>query len=118
MFWCKSCNACQRTGPKKLAYGPQQPIISYGPFEKWGVDAIGPLPRAARGKEYIIMGVDSMTRWAEVAHVRRIIAKDVGKFIVDNICCRFSTPLEIISDRGLGFRGELVGELMKTLKIK
>ena len=62
-FWCKTCDACQRTGPRRLTYGPQQPITSFGPFEKWGIDAIGPLPRTAAGKEYIIVGVDYMTRW-------------------------------------------------------
>ena len=60
-FWCKSCDACQRTGPRRLIHGPQQPITSFGPFEKWGIDAIGPLPRTAGGKEYIIVGVDYMT---------------------------------------------------------
>ncbi|MCO5598280.1 hypothetical protein L7F22_052372 [Adiantum nelumboides] len=31
---------------------------------------------------------------------------------------KFGTPLEIISDRGPGFRGDLVGELMKKMGIK
>ena len=43
---------------------------------------------------------------------------DVAKFIFDNICCNFCTPLEIISDRGLGFRSDLVGEFMIRLGIK
>lgn len=64
-FWCKSCDACQRTGPRKLLYEPQTPIKAFGPFEKWGIDAVGPLPRTNSGKEYIIVGVDYMTRWAE-----------------------------------------------------
>ena len=63
-FWCK-------TGPRKLVYGPQQPITSFGPFEKWGIDAIGPLPRIAVGKEYILVGVDYMTRWAEASPTSR-----------------------------------------------
>ena len=119
-MWCFGAKHVMhvKEGPKNLTYGPQQLIMSYGPFEKWGIDAIGPLPRTARGKEYIIMGVDYMTRWVEAAPITRITAQDVGKFIFDNICCRFGTPLEIISDRGPGFRGELVGELMKRLKIK
>ena len=33
-FWCKACDACQRTGPRRLTYGPQHPITSFGPFEK------------------------------------------------------------------------------------
>ena len=117
-FWCKTCDACQRTGPRRLTYGPQQPITSFGPFEEWGIDAIGPLPRAATSKEYIIVGVDYMTRWAEATPTSRIIAKDVAKFVFNNICCRFGTPLEIISDRGPGFRGDLVKELMIKLGIK
>ena len=40
------------------------------------------------------------------------------KFVFENICCRFGTPLEIISDRGPGFRSDLVKELMRKLEIK
>ena len=99
-------------------YGPQQPITSFGPFEKWGIDAIGPLPRIARGKEYTIVGVDYMTKWAEAVSTSRITAKDVTKFIFNSICYRFGTPLEIISVGGPGFRGDLVKELMIKLGVK
>ena len=59
-----------------------------------------------------------MTRWAEVIATKRITTSKVAKFVFDNICCRFGMPLEIISDRGLGFQADLVGELMERLKIK
>ena len=59
-----------------------------------------------------------MTRWAEAVPTSRITAKDVAKFVFNSICCRFSTPLEIISDRGPGFRGDLVKELMVKLGVK
>ena len=85
-FWCKTCDACQHTGPQKLTYGPQHPITSFGPFEKWRIDVIGPLPQTATGKECIIVGADHMTRWAEIAPTSRITAKDVAKFVFDNIC--------------------------------
>ncbi|MCO5586855.1 hypothetical protein L7F22_040800 [Adiantum nelumboides] len=85
--------------------------------KKWGIDAIGPLPMAQSEKQYIIVGVDYMTRWVEAAATTRITAKDVAKAVFKNICCRFGTPLEIISDRGPGFRGDLVGELMEQLGI-
>ncbi|MCO5584625.1 hypothetical protein L7F22_038556 [Adiantum nelumboides] len=64
------------------------------------------------------MGVDYMTRWAEATTTSRITVVDVAKFVFEHICCRFGVPLAILSDRGLGFRGDLVGELMKKLKIK
>ncbi|MCO5600690.1 hypothetical protein L7F22_054805 [Adiantum nelumboides] len=108
----------QARGDRHLTYEPQTSILSYGPFEKWGIDAIGPLPRSNSGKLYIIMGVDYMTRWAEATTSARITAKEVAKFVYESICCKFGVPLEILSDRGPGFRGDLVGELMKKLGIE
>ena len=81
------------------------------------MDAIGPLPRFAGGKEYIIVGVDYMTRWVEAVSTSRITAKDVARFVFNNICCRFGVPLEIIFDRGPGFRGDLVKELISTISM-
>ncbi|MCO5591119.1 hypothetical protein L7F22_045097 [Adiantum nelumboides] len=63
------------------------------------------------------MGVDYMTRWAEATATTSITAKEVAKFVFESICCRFGVPLEILSDRGPGFRGDLVGELMHNLGI-
>ncbi|MCO5573310.1 hypothetical protein L7F22_027079 [Adiantum nelumboides] len=48
--WCRTCKQCQLAGDRHLTYEPQTPILSYGPFEKWSIDAIGPLPRSNSGK--------------------------------------------------------------------
>ena len=76
------------------------------------------MPRTAGGKEYIIVSVEYMTRWAKAVPTSRITTKDVAKFVFNNICCRFGTPLEIISGRGPGFRGDLMKELMIELGVK
>ena len=76
------------------------------------------MPTTQRGKEYIVIEIDYMTRWVEGIATKRITAQVVASFIFDNICSRFGTPLEIILDRGLGFRADLVGELTAKLKIK
>ena len=52
-------------GNKNLLYGPQQLAVASGPFGKWGVDAMGPLPRTSNGKVYIIVAIDYMTKWVE-----------------------------------------------------
>ncbi|MCO5562137.1 hypothetical protein L7F22_015763 [Adiantum nelumboides] len=64
------------------------------------------------------MKVDYMTRWAEATTTSKITTVEVAKFIFEHICCRFGVPLDILSDREPGFRGDLVGELVKKLKIK
>ncbi|MCO5591138.1 hypothetical protein L7F22_045119 [Adiantum nelumboides] len=77
-----------------------------------------PLPRTSTGKQYILTATDYMTRWAEVASVARITAADVSRFVLDYICSRFGTPLEILSDRGPGFRADLLDALLENLSIK
>ncbi|MCO5568611.1 hypothetical protein L7F22_022310 [Adiantum nelumboides] len=115
--WCRSCHNCQVNGNKKLLYGPRQAVIANGPFEKWGIDAMGPLPRTANGKLYILVAIDYMTRWVEVQSVAKVNEKIVIKFVYTHICCRFGTPLEIVSDNGPGFRRGLLTEVCEELKI-
>ncbi|MCO5603512.1 hypothetical protein L7F22_057663 [Adiantum nelumboides] len=38
-------------------------INTNGPFEKWRIDAMGPLPRTANGKLYFLVAIDYMTRF-------------------------------------------------------
>ncbi|MCO5566994.1 hypothetical protein L7F22_020677 [Adiantum nelumboides] len=115
--WCRSCHNCQVNGNKKLLYGPRQAVIANGPFEKWGIDAMGPLPRTANGKLYILVAIDYMTRWVEAQSVAKVNEKIVSKFVYTHICCRFGTPLEIVSDNGPGFRRGLLTEVCEELKI-
>ncbi|MCO5606290.1 hypothetical protein L7F22_060477 [Adiantum nelumboides] len=116
--WCKTCKQCQLAGDRHLTYEPQTPILSYGPFKKWDIDAIGPLPRFNSGKLYIIMGMYYMTGWAKATTLARITTKEVAKFVYESICYKFGVPLEILFDKGPSFKGDLVGELMKKLGIE
>ncbi|MCO5561544.1 hypothetical protein L7F22_015164 [Adiantum nelumboides] len=115
--WCRTCHNCQVNGNKRLLYGPRQAVIVNGPFEKWEIDAMGPLPRTANGKLYILVAIDYMTRWVETQRVAKVNEKTVSKFVYTHICCRFGTPLEIVSDNGPGFRRGLLTEVCEELKI-
>ncbi|MCO5596348.1 hypothetical protein L7F22_050409 [Adiantum nelumboides] len=78
---------------------------------------MGPLPRIANGKLYILVAIDYMTRWVEAQSVAKVNEKTVSKFVYTHICCRFGTPLEIFSDNGPGFRRGLLTEVCEELKI-
>ena len=73
-------------------------ILAFDVFEKWGIDAVGPLPITSRGKSYILTSMDYLSRWAEAKAVKQIAAKDVAKFVYEDICCKFGVPLELLSD--------------------
>ncbi|MCO5551646.1 hypothetical protein L7F22_005150 [Adiantum nelumboides] len=85
--WCRRCHNCQVNGNKRLLYGPQQTVIANDPFEKWGIDAMGPLPRTTNGKLYILVAIDYMTRRVEAQSVARVNGKQTTglstlKFVV------------------------------------
>ncbi|MCO5548812.1 hypothetical protein L7F22_002274 [Adiantum nelumboides] len=79
--WCKSCKECQSMASRVLRSEIRGIILAYDVFEKWGIDAIGPLPITARGKCYILTAVDYLSRWAEAKHVKQITSKDVAMFL-------------------------------------
>ncbi|MCO5573295.1 hypothetical protein L7F22_027064 [Adiantum nelumboides] len=80
--WCKSCHNCQVNGNKHLLHGPRQLVLANGPFEKWGIDAMGPLPRTKNGKLYILVAIDYMTRWVEAQSVTRVNEKTVSRWSI------------------------------------
>ncbi|MCO5555449.1 hypothetical protein L7F22_008994 [Adiantum nelumboides] len=116
--WCKSCESCQKMGKRILKPELQKTILAFDVFEKWGLDAIGPLPMTGKRNAYILIAVDYLSRWAEAKAVKQITSKEMGKFVYEHICCKFSVPLELLSDRGPGFRGELFDFLCSKLNIQ
>ncbi|MCO5586261.1 hypothetical protein L7F22_040200 [Adiantum nelumboides] len=115
--WCKSCKRCQSFGKRVLKPELRKSILAYDVFEKWGIVAVGPLPITSRGKNYILIAVDYLSRWAEAKAVRQITAKDVAKFVYEEICCKFGMPLELLLDQGPRFRADLLGFLCKKMNI-
>ncbi|MCO5611161.1 hypothetical protein L7F22_065411 [Adiantum nelumboides] len=69
------------------------------------------------GKLYILVAIDYMTRWVEAQSVTRVNEKTVSRFVYTHICCKFGTPLEIVSDNGPGFRKGLLTEVCEELHI-
>ena len=72
------------------------------PFEKWGIDFIGPISPAVINSQarYIIVATDYFTTWVEVRATCRANAQSTAKFLCEQVILRYGCPLELISDRG------------------
>ncbi len=56
------------------------------PFEKWGIDYIGPIhPTSSKGMQYIIVATEYLTKWAEAKTVKFADAKQMVIFLYENI---------------------------------
>lgn len=116
--YCSSCETCQLYGKRTLSHGELHPITPTGPFDKWGVDFVGPLPKSARKNQYLIVATDYMTKWAEALPVKQATQDVAADFIFSHVACRFGCPLELVTDRGSHFVGGVVTALLSKLSVK
>ena len=116
----QECDPCQRTGrPAIRHHWPLTPIVPLAPFEKWGVDFIGPIqPLGTQRHRYIILATDYATKWVEARATRKNDAETSSRFLFERIMMRFGHPLEIVSDRGTHFLNEVVAGLTSHYNIK
>ena len=81
-------------------------------FSVWGIDVIGMIsPKSSNGHEFILVDIDYFTKWLEAVSYAKLTSAKVSTFIISHIICRYGVPHELISDRGVHFRGE-VGTLL------
>ncbi|XP_022859989.1 uncharacterized protein LOC111380608 [Olea europaea var. sylvestris] len=88
------------------------------PFSKWGVDLIGPLPKARGGSSFAIVAIDYFTKCVEAEPLAKITEANTSKFLWKNIICRFGIPYSIVSGDGRQFDNKKVRSLCEELGIK
>ena len=113
----KTCDSCQRR-ENKGGSGYLNPIEVGRPFERIGIDFVGPLERTKNGNKYILVATDYLTKWPEAKAMREATAENVVKFIYKRIICRHGCPKIILSDRGTHFRNKVVDGLCEKFRIK
>ncbi|XP_065629196.1 uncharacterized protein LOC112040990 [Quercus suber] len=102
--YVKKCDQCQRFAPNiHQPGGVLNPLSSPWPFAQWGLDIVGPFPKVAGNRKYLLVGTDYFTKWVEAKPLANIRDVDVQKFLWKNIVTRFGVPHTLISDNGLQF---------------
>lgn len=107
----KMCTDCAQVLTPMNAPAPSQPIPVLGKLHRWHVDLIGPLHRTPSGNSYIIMAVDSATKFAEAGAVSNKWAMTVNRWFYHNVVCRYGCPVEVVTDNGLEFAGQFASTL-------
>lgn len=87
------------------------------PFEKVGMDILGPFPVSVGGKKNIIVAVDYLTKWAETSAVPTATARDAAEFFVEKIVLRHGAQEGVITDCGNCFVAEFTKEVMRLMEV-
>ena len=94
------------------------PIITVGPFTKWGIDFTTCHLVSARGNHYIIVVVDYFTKWVEDMPKFNNDGEIAALFIFNQIIARFGIPKKIVTDHGSHFQNKMMSELTSNLGLR
>ncbi|GJY31466.1 reverse transcriptase domain-containing protein [Tanacetum coccineum] len=96
------CDACQKSGNiSSQNEMPHNNIQVCEVFDVWRLDFMGPFPNS-RGKKYILVALDYVSKWVEAQALPINDARVVVKFL-KGLFARFGVPNALIIDRGTHF---------------
>ena len=114
----KSCDSCQRAKHSRHQVStPLNPLPVVDVFERIHLDIVGPLHKTTDGFEYILVCVDSFSRWVEAFPLRTQSASEIARVLHDEIFCRYGAPLAIVTDRGQNFLSKLVNAICEIYNV-
>lgn len=109
-----SCLQCQRRKrPTTAPAGQLHPLNPpHYPFERVGIDLLGPLPLTKSGNRWVIVAIDHLSRYAETSPLPTANAEDVATFLLRQVFLRHGPPRHLISDRGTVFLSAVIQQLL------
>ncbi|MES9884237.1 MAG: RNase H-like domain-containing protein, partial [Sedimenticola sp.] len=117
--YVKSCTQCQQAKrPVQPTKAPLHPLPSVATFERWHIDILGPLTKTSDNYQYILLCVDSFSRFVEAFPLKTQEATEVADILYKDIICRYGAMTSLVSDRGTNFMSKVVSELCKVMDIK
>ena len=113
---CESCAAVKT--PRRLPAGLLQPLDppSY-PFERIGIDTLGPLPLSRHRNTHATVITDYCTKTVIAQAVPANTAACAAKVLVHQVILRYGCPRVILSDRGSEFCNSVIASLTQHLRI-
>jgi hypothetical protein len=114
----QSCDVCQRRGKPAKYPEPLHPLPVGKPFDRLGIDLLGPLPETQSGNKHIVVATDYLTKWPEARAVPDATAETVATFLYEEVVTRHGAPKEILSDRGKSFVNKAIAHLCSKWSIQ
>ena len=97
---------------------PLQPQVAFEPFDKWGMDFIGPINTPSKKKKYIIVCTIYLTKWAETKVIKETTEEKVAEFLRENVFYKFGYSRELVIDQGSQFTSNMIEYLLTQHNIK
>ncbi len=114
----RHCPCCQKMNVLKPAIiANPYTLASYMPMDRLNIDTIGPMPADNDGFTYVIVVIDTFTRWVELYRAKDTSANSAANALLQHIG-RYGTPMEILTDQGSQYKNEMLAHLNHMLGVQ
>lgn len=118
--YVSNCEVCKASKPsnklKNAPMGSQRKTER--PWQILQIDFIGPLPRSKRGFSYLLVVVDTFSKFVRLCPLRNATSKSTIKFLEEEVFLLFGVPEIIISDNGSQFTSTEFAKFIKSYGVK
>ena len=97
----KTCEVCQTAKPGgNKPPSIRQRLYAGQSWQKGAMDLVEPMPRTQRGKQWILVLSDHLTRWQVAIPLADETAPTLATALDERIFCYFGLPEQLHSDLG------------------
>ena len=115
----KKCHPCHVFACNMHSHpSPLHPIVTTGPFTKWGLEFMDCNLASVGGHHHIIVAVYYFTKWAEAMPIVKYDGETSTHFIFNHIITQFGIPKELVTDHGRFFQKKMMEDLASKLGYK
>ncbi len=114
----RACPTCQKLSQTSFAV-TTTPFTNttYSPMARLNIDTIGPLPIDSFGNSYIIVVIDTFTRFVELYRASDATAFSAAQALLEH-CGRYGVPDEILTDNGPQYFNKVIEHLTQLLHVQ
>ncbi|CEP06963.1 hypothetical protein [Parasitella parasitica] len=113
----KACTTCQQVKGNQTYVNNGSTTHGAYPFQRIAIDYFGPLSTTAQGNQYVLVILDTFTKYAELYPMKTTQSMEMATTFYYNFVARQGLPTEIISDNGPPLGSEFVKEMAKFMGI-
>ena len=93
-------------GGKPISKGIEHPRHPTATWDTVAIDLMGPYPRTSRGKRFVLVAMDVISRWIEAFPVSSSEINIIAPVLEHDVFMRWGYPRVILSDNAPQFRGK------------
>jgi len=114
---CRDCQRFKSTNSAPVGEMSSEPA-PLKPMSVISIDLVGPLPRTRKQNKYIVVCIDTSTKWITAVPIRAATSAAVSRVLVDEVILNHGVPDLVLADNGTQFTGREFREVCAKFNIK